>query len=173
MLGQKGNGLDDMPDLGSVPLCYAEDDETVYLYKIPALVKMIQYQINVAIKNKISSPQGLINYHNQFTKEIKTKELCLLDEELSEELKIPAKLAKAGFPNARIKTREELEELIENGDDILFLHAIMPYEEKTVAKLWLMVISAKDGKVYSVQQNTVKNTSNKGLGLKDLQGLNN
>ncbi len=173
VLGQKGNGLDDMPDLGSIPLCYTEDDETVYLYKIPALIKMIQYQMDIAFNNKITSPQSLINHHNQYRKEIRSKELWLLYEELTDEVNSGDKLKKAGIINVKIKSKDELEEAIEKGSDILFIHAISPNKENTNGKMWLIVISAKEGKVFFVKEKNLKNNDENGLGLKDIQDLVN
>ena len=169
VLGHKGKGLDDMPDLGSIPLAYSNDDELNYLYKIPAIVKLIQYQINVIKQNQISSPQGLMDYHNKFNKEIKNKELWLLEEDLSTEINTIDKIKKIYAYNVKIKTKDEMEEAIKAGKDILFLHLVTPFEEGQTGKCWKFIISASDGKVYYVDNHQINSVKDKGILPADLK----
>jgi len=169
VLGNKGKGLDDMPDLGSVPLAYTDNDEISYLYKIPAIVKLIQYQINVIKQNKISSPQELMDYHNKWNKEIKSKELWLLEGEISPEINTLEKIRKIYPYNVKIKSKDELEEAIKAGKDILFLHLVAPFEEGQTGKCWKFIISALDGKVYYVDNHDVKDPKENGLIQKDFK----
>ena len=169
VLGNKGKGLDNMPDMGSIPLAYSESDELNYLYKIPALIKLIQYQINVIKQNKISTPESLMDYHNKWNKEIKNKELWLLEEDLSPEINTLEKIKKIYPYNVKIKTKDELEEAIKAGKDILFLHLVAPYEEGQTGKCWKFIIAASDGKVYYVNNHDVNSPKESGLMLTDLR----
>jgi len=171
VLGQKGRGLDDMPDLGSIPLCYADDDEDVFLYKIPALLKTIQYQIKILNEQNINNPQKLIDYHNTHTHEIKHKTLWLIGEDLSEEVNTKEKIEKVyPFP-FKIVSIEELEMAINNSNDILFVHKIAPYEEHSKGKCWKFIISAKNGQVYYIDTHQVSSIKDNGLLVKDFTAL--
>ncbi len=75
ILGSRGRGINDMPDLGSVPLCYKGDDEDAYLHKLPAILKFMQYQTQAMAAEQIKTPRQLLDYHNQFANEIKRKHL--------------------------------------------------------------------------------------------------
>ncbi len=150
VLGHKNKSLDELPDLGSIPLAYADDEEDIYLYKIPALLKLMQYQIALIKQQKINSPQALLDYHNKFNSEIKGKELWLLEEELSSEVNSIVKLNKAGLTKVKITDKDALEDAIEEGKDILFAHIVKPYmaDAYTEGRCWKFIISAKEGKVY-------------------------
>jgi len=171
VLGNKGKSLDNMPDLGSIPLAYADADETNYLYKLPALVKLIQYQINVIRQNKISSPQSLIDYHNKWNKDIKNKELWLLQDDLSQEINTLEKIKKVYPFNVKIKTKDELEEAIKSGKDILFLHLVAPYEEGQTGKCWKFIISALDGKIYYADNHDSNSSDENVLKQKDFKSF--
>jgi len=180
VLGHKGKGLDDMPDLGSVPLAYTASDEESesednsedkYLYKIPAIIKLIQYQIGVIKQNKINTPQALMDYHNKFTKDIKNKELWLIAEDLSPEMNSLEKIKKNYSYNVKIKTKEELEDAIKRGGDILFAHVVAPFEEGHKGKCWKFVVSAKDGKIYYIESHEFIVADEVGLSLKDFKKL--
>jgi len=170
VLGHKGDNINNMPDLGTIPLCYVDDDDEKYLYKMPAFVKLIQYQVNMVRENSLYSVMSVLNYHNKFTSEIKNKDLWLIDEELLPEVNTIEKIKKSGLTQVKIKTRDDLEEAIETGKDILFVHIVAPYEPMQTGKVWKFVIGAKDGKVYFIGEEKY-NSKNSGISESDLRGF--
>jgi len=171
VLGHKNKSLDDLPDLGSIPLVYADDEEDSYLYKIPAFIKLMQYQIALIKQQKINSPQALLDYHNKFNSEIKGKELWLLEEELSPEINSTVKLNKAGLLKVKITDKDALEVAIEEGKDILFAHIVKPYMADVDAggRCWKFIISAKDGKIYFAENQKTSHVKESVLNSGDIK----
>ncbi|MDD3877910.1 MAG: hypothetical protein PHT69_14910 [Bacteroidales bacterium] len=171
VLGQRGSSLDDLPDLGSIPLAYAEDEEEKYLYKIPAFIKLIQYQIKAIENNNINNIQQLMDFHNSFNSEIKLKELWLLEDELSPEINTSEKIRSVYPYSFKIVTKDQIEEAVKNEMDILFLHLVAPWENQDSGRCWKFIISAKDGKVLYLDNQQITGSSDIGLNKNDLENF--
>ncbi len=171
VLGKRGRDINDMPDLGSVPLVYKGDDEDKYLHKLPALLRFIQYQIQVIADNQISSPRELINDHNNFTHLVKTKQLWLTPEDLSDNIKTENSIRQIYGHDFKIVDRDKLEKAIENAEDILFVHTVAPYENNYRGRVWKFILSAKSGQVYYMDEHVAGGKHETGLKPSDFEAL--
>ncbi len=90
-------------------------------------------------------------------------------EDLSEEVKNEALIRQVYNYNFDIVSREQLEEAIERGDDILFLHKISPYEGHYRGQVWKFILSAKSGKAYYATEHFAGGKKEIGLVLKDFE----
>lgn len=171
VLGARSRSINDMPDLGSVPLCYYDDDADSYLYKLPALVKFIQYQLKAIESANISSPMALLDFHNGFSGEVKNKTLWLTSDDLAQEVNTRAKIESVYNYNFEIVSRDKLQKAISAGDDILFVHKVAPFAAPFSGRVFKFIISAKSGKAYYAGHHTANNKSEIGLLKEDFQVL--
>ena len=142
VLGGKGNSLNDMPDLGSVPLCYSELEVEPYIYKLGALLKYMQYFVRYNIAHPNSDVKKVVKDN---AAHIKTKELWLVKEDLAGSVNTEEKIKKVYPYKIKFVTKEEIQKGIENKQDFIFFHKIGPEGKISGGVCWKFLISAKDG----------------------------
>jgi hypothetical protein len=156
ILGGSTN-LNNMPDLGSVPLSYIDVDEENYLYKIGGILVFMQSHVKYASEHPSVVPK-LVNKDSGI--DIKTKELWLLKDELPSNFNTIEKI-KAVYPyTVKLVTKEEIKKAIEDKNaNVVYLHKVGPQGTITSGKCWKFLVTAKEGEVLYYDGHTI-NTSN-------------
>jgi hypothetical protein len=143
VLGGKGNSLNDMPDLGSVPLCYSELEVEPYIYKLGGLLRYMQYYVRYNIAHPNSDVKKVVKDNSA---SIKTKELWLVKEDLAGSVNSIEKISKIYPYKVKFVTREEIKKGIEaSTEDFIFFHKIGPEGKISGGVCWKFLISTKDG----------------------------
>lgn len=144
ILGGRTETLDDMPDLGSVPLSYLNVPEESYLYKIGGMLQFMQYYVKANISNPKSDIKKLIKSNSNA---IPQKELWIVKEELDKDVNTIEKI-RSVYPYAcRIVEKKDIEQAIYNKNDkVIYLHKVGPEGTINGGECWKFIISAGDGR---------------------------
>ena len=145
VMGDASKNLNKLPDLCIVPVAYAEVDEDTYEYKLPVLIKFIQYYIDYSQKNPGKDIQQVVKENSS---DLKNYELWFLESDLAPDVKTLAKIKNFYPYPVKIVTEEEITKAIsENNPKVAFLHKVGP--EGTAgdgSSCWKFIITAKEGK---------------------------
>jgi len=110
VMGSKYNDINKMPDLGSVPLSYADDEfseeEQSYVYKLAGVLQFMQYYVNYQIANPGTKLQDVVNKERE---ELHKKELWLVEDDLESSINSLSKIKKYYKHAVKIVSREDIE----------------------------------------------------------------
>jgi hypothetical protein len=138
-----------MPDLASVPLAYYSVEEDNYIYKLALLVRFVQNHANLIKEKPEIVSANVFKYYNNNIKDIKTKTLYVLEEELSKDVNSAARIRKVYPHKFQIVTKDEITEAIKNRDEnVVFLHKVGPEGTKLDARCYKAIIGAADANFY-------------------------
>lgn len=149
LLGGPSQTISDMPSLCSVPIAYNDVDEGSYMYKVRTLLRFIQNHIELINKNPEIISKNIFEHYNENIKDIKSKTLYLVKEDLEPEINTIAKIKKVYPYKFEIKTREEIEQLIIDKDpNAVFLHKVGPEGTHLKARCYKILVGASDASFY-------------------------
>jgi len=137
--------LNNMPDLGSVPLSYVDVDEENYLYKLGGILLFMQNHVKYASEHSTIVPK-LINKDSGI--DIKTKELWLLKDELPANFNTIEKI-KTVYPyTVKLVTKDDIKKAIEDKNpNVVYMHKVGPQGTMEGGKCWKFLVTAKEGEV--------------------------
>jgi hypothetical protein len=143
LLGGDYFRLNQMPDLGGIPIAYDGVEEQNYIYKFSTIIRLMQEHIRVITKNPDLIGSNIFKYYKDNMGDIKQKTLYVLAEELAKEVNTIKRIQKVYSHRVKIVTREEIQEAIENkNDDVVFLHKVGPEGTKLIARCYKLLVSA-------------------------------
>jgi len=149
LLGSSDKFVSNMPDLCSFPLSYSGVDEDHYNYKLATILRFIQYHVQIIRQNPEIIKENVFKHYNDNIGDIHGKTLYLVKEELAKEINSEAKIKKLYGSKFKIVTREQLEEIINNGDeDAVFLHKVGPEGTNLDARVYKLILGVADNKMY-------------------------
>lgn len=141
--------MNQMPDIASVPLSYYSVEEDNYNYKLALLVRFIQQHARLVKEHPEIVSANVFKYYNNNMKDIKTKTLYVLEEELSKEVNSIARIRNVYPFKVKIATKDEISEAIKNRDEnVVFLHKVGPEGTKLDARCYKVIIGAGDANFY-------------------------
>ncbi len=148
VMGSSSGSLNSMPDLGSVPLSYAfEDDEfseDEYFYKLGVILRFIQFYIDANVKSADTDVKSIVKEHKN---SVLTKEIWFVAEDLDTEVKTVKKIAAFYEGKVKIVTQQEINQAIASKTDVLILHKVGPGEGRS-GKCLKFIVSAATGIPY-------------------------
>ena len=157
VLGGKAKDLNEMPDLGSVPLTFTGDDEDNYYYKIGGVLQFMQFWINY---NRTHANIKFTDITKINTVNIKSKELWLLPEDLADNVNTIQKIKQYYQGEVKMVSTEDIENAFKQRlDNVVILHKVGPGNKATKGVCWKFLISAKDGMPLYFDQHKI-NTNN-------------
>jgi len=171
-LGGPNLTVDDLRDMASVPLAYYGTDPENYIYKLGTIVRFIQNHVNLIYEKPELISNNIFKFYNDNIKDIHTKTLYLVQDELSPEISTPSRI-KAIYPyKFKIVTREEINQAIKDGnEDIVFLHKVGPEGRRADARCYNIVIGAADANFYYFDWHMVTEKNPDGLLGSDLKKM--
>ncbi len=149
VMGSRSKNLNNMPDLGSVPLSYVSEDEEfeedAYLYKLDVILRFIQYYIEINSQNPDTDVQKLVKNNSE---QIRTKEIWFLEDELDHNVNTHEKIEKYYSGAVRIVNLKEIEKAIaDKNEHVLILHKVGPGDDRG-GKCLKFLISVANGAPY-------------------------
>ena len=163
---------DQMPDIASVPLAYYSVEEDNYTYKLAILVRFIQNHALLIRDHPEIVSANVLNHYNDNIKDIKTKTLYVLEEELAPEVNSTARIKKIYPYSFKIVTKDDITEAIKNRDEnIVFLHKVGPEGTKLNARCYKIVIGAADAMFYYFDYHKVSDKKPDGLLADDFKKM--
>jgi hypothetical protein len=164
--------LNQMPDLASVPLAYYNVEEDNYIYKLALLVRFIQNHVNLIKEKPEIVSTNVFKYYNNNIKDIKSKTLYVLEEELSKNVNSAARIKKNYPYKFKIATKEEITEAIkQRNDNIVFLHKVGPEGTKLDARCYKVIIGASDANFYYFDYHRINDKKPDGLLASDFKKM--
>jgi hypothetical protein len=164
--------MNQMPDIASVPLAYYSVEEDNYNYKLALLVRFIQNHAKLVKEHPEIVSANVFKYYNNNMKDIKTKTLYVLEEELSKEVNSAARIRNVYPYKFKIVTKEEITEAIRNRDeDIVFLHKVGPEGTKLDARCYKIIIGAGDANFYYFDYHRISDKKPDGLLEEDFKKM--
>ncbi|HPE17849.1 MAG TPA: hypothetical protein PLM76_04370 [Tenuifilaceae bacterium] len=163
----------DLPDICSIPLSYSSVPEDSYAYKLESLIRFAQNHIKMLDQNPELIKKGnLFDYYNKNTKDAKTKELWLLENDIDKGTRSMSDLRKNYKHPVKIVTKEDIEKAIaEKNDKILFLHKVGPEGTRLQARCYKVIIGAGDDQFYYFDYHMITEKNGDGILAKDLKKL--
>lgn len=174
LLAGKVKNINNMPDLGSVPILFKEVGDVGHTYyKLFSVVQFIQKNIEYLSKNPGQNTGKMVKYYNSQSKQLANKELWLLDYELDEEINTVAKIKKVYPYSVKIVEEDELAEAIINQNkNIAFLYKVASIrEEDGGAGRCIKLIMTVDGDLLYIDQEPVDEKKPDALLLRDLKKM--
>jgi hypothetical protein len=110
------------------------------------------------------SSESMLKYYNDNIKDIKTKTLYVLENELSKEVNSVARIKKVYPYKFKIATKEEIKEAISKRDkNIVYLHKVGPEGTKLNARCYKIIIGAGDSNFYYFDYHKINSKKPDGL----------
>jgi len=148
-LGGDYESLDDMKDITNLPLSYYGVDEDHYAYKLGTMIKFMQNHIRLITENPGMVSQNVFEHYNENMADVRGKILYFVEEELEREVSSEARIRSVYPLPVKIVEREEIRNLIMEGDeDAVFLHKVGPEGKKMNARVYKILIGAGDSRFY-------------------------
>jgi len=171
-LGGPNLTIDDLRDMVSVPLAYFGTDEENYIYKLGTIVRFVQNHVKLIHEKPEIISNNIFKFYNDNIKDIHSKTLYLVQDELSSDISTPARI-KAIYPfKFKIVTREEINQAIEDkNDEIVFLHKVGPEGKRSEARCYKIIIGAADANFYYFDYHLITDKNPDGLLESDLKKL--
>ena len=170
VLGGYAAEVDDMPELGSLPISYTGDEEPDYGYAIPAMVQFLQRHVRVLENKRLCIKVAGLKHYNHF-KKFRGKALLLNEEMMAPDAETLFKVRDV-YPNyvEMLSSGEIRQELKEDPDYKLFLYHVGPGASTAAGKSFEMIFDAK-GHLYYYNSRDVTNEKKDGFTRKDLRRI--
>jgi hypothetical protein len=171
MMGHKSGDINKMPEILSIPLSYYldGDDEEAYGYKLGGILEGLQY----TIKNILPKKTMITNFKdvfNNYSSEVKTKELWVTKNDLSSSVNTIEKIKNVYPYKVIITTEEAIQQAIdEKKSNVVFLHKVG--NPKPNASCLKLIINCADGKPLYGDYHSVSTKEPDGLLPKDFKTL--
>ncbi|MFW5886312.1 MAG: hypothetical protein ACOCUL_01010 [Bacteroidota bacterium] len=161
-----------MPDIVSVPISYANVDEESYIYKLGLLVRFMHNHIKLLKEQPDLVDDQLFKYYNNNMGDVKSKTVYLMEHELSKDIN-SVKRVKSYYPYPiRIVTKEEIAEAIEKRDDnVVFLHKVGPEGTKLNARCYKILMGANNANLYYFDFHKISGKNPDGMLSTDLKKM--
>ncbi len=171
-LGGDYFNINQMPDLASVPVAYANVDEDSYDYKLELLMRFLQKHIrNIHAHPELIST-NVFKHYNDNMKDVKNKTLCLLPGEMAKNVNSSARIQEVYPHPFKLVEKADIQEAIKNGDEnVVFLHKVGPEGTRLNARCYKILIGASDASFYYFDYHMINAKNPDGFLSKDLKKI--
>ena len=170
-LGGNYRTFKDMPQIANIPLSYYGVDEETYAYKIPVLIKFLQNHILNVKKHPEINKINVKSFYTKQIPQIHNKTLYLAKEELTPGCDSEKEIKKLYPYPFKIVSRDELEQAIDEGKDIVFFHKVGPEGTKRKARCWKVVFDNLNANMYYFDYHMIDKKHPDGILPSDLKKL--
>ena len=171
-LGGDYFNLNQMPDLVSVPVAYANAEDDTYYYKLGILVRFIQNHVRLIHQNPDIISTNVFKHYNDNMGDVKEKSLWLVAEEMAPDVNSASRINKVYPHDFKLATKDEIRDAVKNRDEnVVFLHKVGPEGTRLTARCYKILIGASDAKFYYFDYHMINDKKPDGLLLKDLKKI--
>jgi len=169
ILGGNYRFVSDMPDIINIPLSISDQDDDLYVYKIPAIIGFIQKHTLLLKQQPQLAGKPIEDVYKITDKGLTDKTFYFLQEDLSPEINTVSKIKKVfPFP-VKILTKEQIEESINNKEKgIIFLHKVGSNSKQGNRQCFIVLIGADDYEIYYFNNHTITKKNGNFILKKDL-----
>jgi phosphopantetheinyl transferase (holo-ACP synthase) len=163
-MGAAVKKITDMPDVCSLPLSYFSVPEDEYIYKIESLLRFMQNHIKLIDQNPTLIKNNIFEYYNKNTKEIKGKELWVVENDIEKNTRALAQIRKNYSYTVKVVKTDAIEKAIaEKNPNVVYLHKVGPSGTRLQARCYKIVIGAGDDQIYYFDYHTITKSEGDGL----------
>ncbi len=163
-MGAAVKKITDMPDVCSIPLSYFSVPEDEYIYKIESLIRFMQNHIKLIDQNPTLIRNNIFEYYNKNIKDIKGKELWVVENDLDKETRALSAIRKNYSYTVKVVTTDNIEKAIaEKNPNVVFLHKVGPAGTRLQARCYKVIIGAGDDQIYYFDYHTITKSEGDGL----------
>lgn len=167
-MGAAVKKITDMPDVCSVPLSYFSVPEDNYIYKIEGLIRFMQAHIKLIDQNPTLIKNNIFDYYNKNTKEVKNKELWVVENDLEKTTRELVKIRKNYPYTVKVVTADNIEKAIaEKNPNVIYLHKVGPDGTRLQARCYKILLGAGDDQAYYFESHTISKSDGEGDGFLD------
>jgi hypothetical protein len=171
-LGGDYFNLNQMPDLVSVPVAYANVEDDSYNYKLGILVRFIQKHLQLIHEHPEIISANVFKHYNDNMKDVKGKTLYLLPGEMARDVNSAARIKKIYPYPFKLVTKDDIRQAITDRDpDVVFLHKVGPEGTRLNARCYKILIGASDASFYYFDYHMINDKNPDGFLAKDLKKL--
>ncbi len=164
--------INQMPDLVSVPVAYANAEDETYNYKLGILVRFIQNHIRLIHENPDIISANVFKHYNDNMGDVKEKTLWLVADEMAPDINSAARISKIYPYEFKMVTRDEIREAVKNrNEDVVFLHKVGPEGTRLKARCYKILIGASDARFYYFDYHMINDKKPDGFLAKDLKKI--
>lgn len=148
-MGAAVKKITDMPDICSLPLSYKDVPEDNYVYKIEGLIRFMQAHVKLIDQNPTLIRKNIFDYYNKNTKEVKNKELWVIEDDLEKDTRELAQIRKNYAYTVKVVTTDNIEKAIaEKNPNVIYLHKVGPSGTRLQARCYKILLGAGDDQMY-------------------------
>ncbi len=167
-MGAAVKKLTDMPDVCSIPLSYFGVPEDNYIYKIEGLIRFMQAHIKLIDQNPALIKNNIYDYYNKNTKDVKTKELWVVENDLEKTTRELVKIRKNYPFTVKVVTTDNIEKAIaEKNTNVVYLHKVGPDGTRLQSRCYKILLGAGDDQAYYYEVHTISKSDGEGDGFLD------
>lgn len=171
LVGKDVRGLDDMPEMISVPLSYVDVGEESYNYKMEIILQFMQQHARAIRKDPSRTGMQFLKYYNKNVPELKNKTLLIDGEDLAPELR-GVDLAEIYPYPLKVVSEQEIREATENKTpDVLILHKVGPEGTRNTGMCFKMFFGVDDAVVYFYGEHRINSRRGDGFLERDLKRM--
>lgn len=172
IMGDKAYGINDMPEILTMPLTYTGVDESTYAYKLGVIVRFTQEHVKAMLAAPKITQFRNLKYYNSNAKDVKKKTLLLMKEDLAEEVNTIEKI-KAVYPyEVKLVSPEEIETAVmDQTPNTLVLHQISPGPNDNIGRSYKIIFGVDDNKLYYYNFENISEKRPAGMLLKDFKRI--
>lgn len=174
VLGKPGGTINTMPDIITVPLAYSDVDYDNYYYKLGLALLFMQNHVQWLKDNPHVEDKVLINHYRKSKLSTKNKTLCLLKNEMAEDVNTIDKIKQVYDGDVKFVTKDEIKEAVDSKNhDILVLHIVAPSRNIKGSVVTKMILSAANADIFYFDYHRIKGKKKPNKFLKsDFEALN-
>ena len=171
-LGGDYFNLNQMPDLVSVPVAYANVEDESYNYKLGILVRFIQQHLRLIHEQPEIISSNVFKHYNENMADVKAKTLYLLPEEMARDVNSSARIQKIYPHPFKLVEKEDIRNAVTSRDPgIVFLHKVGPEGTRLNARCYKILIGASDARFYYFDYHMIDDKNPDGFRAKDLKKI--
>jgi len=164
--------LNQMPDLASVPVSYGNVEDESYVYKLGILVRFIQKHILNIHEHPELISSNIFKHYNDNMKDVKTKTLYLLPEEMAKDVNSSARIQEIYPHPFKLVEKSNIQEAIQSKDEeVVFLHKVGPEGTRLDARCYKILIGANNASFYYFDYHMINAKNPDGFLSKDLKKI--
>lgn len=163
-MGAAVKKITDMPDVCSLPLSYYSVPEDNYIYKIEGLIRFMQNHIKLIDQDPKLIKGNIFEYYNKNTKDVKGKELWVVENDLEKNTRALAQIRKNYSYTVKVVTSDNIEKAIaEKNPNVVYLHKVGPDGTRLQARCYKIILGAGDDQIYYFNYHTIDKSEGDGL----------
>lgn len=170
LMGGPAPGVEEMPELCTIPISYTGDESVEYGYAVPAFVRFMQIHARVLENRRLFISIFGLQYHT-WSKKFRDKTLLLGKDMMAAEVNSLQKIREVYPYDVELLSAMELKEkLASDPDDTLFLFHVGPTGETGAGRCFEMIFDT-GGILYYYHSRKITNKDEDGFTEMDLKRI--